>query len=112
MLFRSEQSKPEAKRRRLSGKVSDPPGYPPAAVQILSGPQHEQKPSMKSDDSQFFQDPTILADAKEIAPRVGTLVLEKGPLFDRIQEACPNHVIRVLEICKGADRFRQSIDAT
>ncbi|CAL1139985.1 unnamed protein product [Cladocopium goreaui] len=47
-------------------------------------------------------------DEQDIAPRVGTLVLEKGPLFDRTQEACPDHVIRVLEICKGADRFRQS----
>ena len=103
-----KQSESEVKRRRLSGKVSEPPGYPPAAGQILSGPQHEQRLSLKSDDPQFFEDPTILANAKEIAPKVGTLVLEKGPLFDRIQEACTNHVIRVLEICKGADRFRQS----
>ena len=103
-----DQSEPEVKPRRLSGKVSDPPGYPPAVEQVLSGPQQVQKPSVKSDDIPFFQDPTILTDAKDIAPRVGTLVLEKGPLFDRTQEACPDHVIRVLEICKGADRFRQS----
>ena len=82
-----DQSGPEDMQRRLSCKVSDPPGYLPAGVQILFGPQHEQKPSMKSNDSLFFQEPTILADTKEIIPRVGMVVfLEKGPLFDRIQE--------------------------
>lgn len=42
--------------------------------------------------------------ADKTAPRVGTLVVENGTLFNMIQSLCPNHDISHLVLCRGTDR--------
>ena len=100
-----------AKRRRLSSKVTNPSGYPPAAIPS-TGPA-ESLP--RGSDQMVPSEPVTAADpikqilerAMQEAPRVGKLVLERGALFDLIQQTYPDHVIRVVELCKGTDRFRK-----
>lgn len=42
--------------------------------------------------------------ADKTAPRVGTLVVEEGTLFNMVQSLCPNHDISHLVLCRGTDR--------
>lgn len=42
-----------------------------------------------------------------IIPRVGATIIEHGPFFDKVQGFFKSHRIRVIELCKGADRCRK-----
>ena len=99
---------PDAKRRRLNGK-SPSSAYlvPPDADHSIaaSNPESGQLPENRSDVAENLK--ALLHDAQTVAPRVGKLVLHNGPLFDAIQKACPEHVVRVVELCKGTDRQRK-----
>ena len=45
--------------------------------------------------------------ALKTAPRVGKVTLERGEIFEDVQMAFPEYRIRVIELCKGTDRFRK-----
>ena len=101
-------SEPEAKRRRLNGKISNPPGYAePSASSAnpASEAVSENMPPPVPDITESVKQ--ILTQALQIAPRVGTVCLEDGDLFDSLQAMFPERTIRVIELCKGADRFRK-----
>ncbi len=50
---------------------------------------------------------TILQDGLSLAPRVGKIVIEGGQWFERVAQFYPDKVIRVIELCKGTDRYRR-----
>ena len=77
------EAEPEVKRRRLNGKLS------PEAIQRLH---------------QSINWQTVMQLANRTAPRVGTMVVEHGDLFNQVQHMCPNHDIQHLVLCRGTDR--------
>ena len=98
----NEGSIPESdlKRRRLGSKVSRPPAFYPEPVRdVADMPRAEAERAVTLDE--------ILKECMKVAPRVGTMVLEEGPLFELIQRHFSEHQIRLIEVCKGADRFRK-----
>ncbi len=48
----------------------------------------------------------ILQKALEIGPKVGKRTYTEGELFDQVQQHFHDKHIVVIEICKGADRYR------
>ena len=102
-------SEPESKRRRLNGKISNPPGYAePSASPANPVPEavsESMPPPIPEDTTESIKQ--VLTQALQIAPRVGTVCLEDGDLFDSLQAMFPERTIRVIELCKGADRFRK-----
>eukprot|EP00435_Cladocopium_sp_Y103_P029622 s3705_g7.t1 len=108
-----DSSEPASKRRRLNAKVSQPEGYPPAVLPSVPLPSvpvesvpAESSPKAPVANSHEFHN-QLLDCAQELAPRVGTTIIENGALLDLIQQAFPKLTIRVVELCKGADRFRK-----
>eukprot|EP00435_Cladocopium_sp_Y103_P033655 s328_g8.t1 len=113
-----DSAEPEAKRRRLTSKVSNPPGYADApasasadnvSVPAGNSASSEMVPSSAS-GVPVVDGPSlshVLKQALNIAPRVGKLVLEGGELFDSLQAAFPERHLRVVELCKGTDRYRK-----
>ena len=101
-----DEGESDVKRRRLNAKTTNPSGYPEAAV--LKNP--DACPAgqvMPPASSQADLQQEILMKALKIAPRVGKLVLERGELFEELQMLFPEYRIRVIELCKGTDRFRK-----
>lgn len=105
----------EGKRRRLNGK-SDPSRIfvpeeainPNASDSVPSNARDPTGPAPA--DSSNAGDVTlkaILDHALQAAPRVGRMVIEGGSLFNMVQQYCPQYQIRVMELCKGADRLRK-----
>jgi hypothetical protein len=47
---------------------------------------------------------TVLRLADSTARRVGTMVVDHGPLLQQVQEMCPQHEIKHLVLCRGTDR--------
>lgn len=47
---------------------------------------------------------TAMQCADKTAPRVGTLVVEDGTLFNMVQSLCPNYDVSHLVLCRGTDR--------
>ena len=87
------QEEPENKKRRLLEKQERPLAYHPEP--------EESTPKIP---------PTIddlLQSLIKIAPPVGKTILEGGDVFDFVQSAFPEKVIRVIEISKGVDKFRK-----
>ena len=85
-----ESEEHPTKRRRLGSKLS------PLAIQDRFDPQSELL-------QETWQTAMRLAD--QMAPRVGTMVVEQGPLIEMVQRICPQHVIRHLVLCRGTDRY-------
>ena len=48
---------------------------------------------------------TVLKLADSTARRVGTMVIDNGPLLHQVQEMCPQHEIKHLVLCRGTDRY-------
>ena len=48
---------------------------------------------------------TVLKLADSVAPRVGTMVMENGPLVDQVKAMCPNHTVKHVVLCRGTDRY-------
>ena len=90
----------ELKRRRLSSKVARPPAFYPEPKDASDDVLDEESQSTLTLDD-------VLQECLKAAPRVGTMVLEEGPLFDMIQRHFSEHQVRLIEVCKGADRFRK-----
>ena len=84
---------PDLKRRRMNGKMSPLP----ACRDHMPEPGQNHASRRKE----------ILDQAMTIAPRVGKKILEDGDIFDSIQGLFPEYVIRVVELCKGTDRYRK-----
>ena len=42
---------------------------------------------------------TVLKLADSVAPRVGTMVMENGPLVDQVKAMCPNHTVKHVVLC-------------
>ena len=98
---------PDPKRRRVTGKSPTPPAFVDSASSnsgVVDSSADVPQDSKTQDIETCY--PDILQKASQIAPRVGKLVLEHGDTFDMIQNACPGHQVRVVELCKGTDRFR------
>ena len=98
----------EPKRRRLSSKTTNPPAYPEAAqpaASSLSPPLQSGSVTVAQDAKQIHQE--LLELGLKIAPKVGKVVIERGDLFERVQQAYPTYRVRVIELCKGTDRFRK-----
>ena len=88
------------KRRRLGEKCPRPPAYE----------KSEEKPEVPPIEivPQDIPDKeVIIQKCQEVAPRVGRIVLEGGECFQVLEKAFPEHHIRVVEICKGTDRYRK-----
>eukprot|EP00435_Cladocopium_sp_Y103_P052434 s764_g16.t1 len=112
-----ESVEPAVKRRRLAMKVTNPPGYPEASkLGTSSNPMHAGTPHHGSESDSPSIEPSknhvptlqqVLQQAMNIAPRVGTSVLQSGDLFDSLQAMFPERQLRVVELCKGADRYRK-----
>ena len=88
------------KRRRLGEKCPRPPAYE-KPEENPEGPQMEDPP--KDIPSKEI----IIQKCQEIAPRVGKVVLEGGECFQLLEKAFPEYQLRVVEICKGTDRYRK-----
>ena len=82
----STDFEPDIKRRRLEEK--QPPSI---AYQRL---EQEQKVSK------------LVSAAQAVAPRVGKTWLTEGPVIDILHDMYPQHIIKGVELCKGADRYR------
>ena len=50
----------------------------------------------------------LLQQAMGKAPRVGTMVLQDGEHFDSLQREFPEKQLRIVELCKGANRYRKA----
>jgi len=46
----------------------------------------------------------IMSLADRMARRVGTSVVDNGPLIDQVQSMCPNHTVKHVVLCRGTDR--------
>ena len=82
-IYAAEDSHP-TKRRRLGSKLS------PAAIE------------------QRFPDvnwQTVMTQADQTAPRVGTRVIENGNLLENVRKLCPSHTINHIVLCRGMDRY-------
>ena len=106
-----EAQESDAKRRRLNAKSSNPAGYPPADIKPHAHGERLTERSGPDISSQEAKSAcpmkSILDKAMVEAPRVGRKVLEHGALFDLIQQTFPEYHLRVVELCKGTDRFRK-----
>ena len=112
-----EATEPVVKRRRLAFKVTNPPGYPeqPPPAIVLPNSMPSEAPKSESESRNPNADlempnevyRQVLQQALLQAPRVGTVVLHDGNLFDSLQKAFPQRKLRVVELCKGADRYRK-----
>ena len=83
ILTADDQSDHPTKRRRLTGKWGT------------------------TDIAEHFPDISwskVMETANSVAPRVGTKVIDHGPLLDQVQLMCPQHCIKHLVLCKGIDR--------
>ena len=90
----------------MNAKTSNPPGYDNPDAGLADSPESDADVP-KLDEAPKVSWSQILQQALIAAPRVGSLILERGELFETIQNACPDYQIRVIELCKGADRFRK-----
>ena len=83
LVLAAENEHP-TKRRRLGTKLG------PAAIE------------------QCFPDvnwQTVMTQVDRIAPRVGTMVIDKGNLIDLISKMCPAHEVKHIVLCRGMDRY-------
>ena len=48
---------------------------------------------------------TAMDMANQMAPRVGPLVIESGPLIQVVQKLCPDHTVVHVVLCRGTDRY-------
>ena len=111
-----DEPEPAVKRRRLAFKVTNPPEYP---EHLPSDQSQRSMPNAEADFRSETRNPMadspscndvckqLLQQALQLAPRVGTRVMHDGDLFDSLQRAFPERKLRVIELCKGADRFRK-----
>lgn len=88
----------DKKRRRLEEKQPRPPAFEPEPPV----PNHQNHKNPEPDTLE-----TILKDSLSLAPRVGKTVVEGGEWFDRVARFYPTKQIRVIELCKGTDRYRR-----
>eukprot|EP00435_Cladocopium_sp_Y103_P040528 s1361_g11.t1 len=47
---------------------------------------------------------TVMQMADRMAARVGTKVVESGPLIEQVQSMCPDHVVKHVVLCRGTNR--------
>ena len=47
----------------------------------------------------------VMAEADQVADRVGPSVIQSGDLHEAVQRMCPNHDVKHLVLCKGTDRM-------
>ena len=47
---------------------------------------------------------TVMSLADHRAPRVGTRIIDEGPLLQQVQQMCPNHEVKHLVLCRGMNR--------
>ena len=83
------------KRRRLEEKQPRPAEYP------------EPKTPPSGDATSQLSLDKLVTEGQKIAPRVGKVVIEGGEFFHSVQNSFPKHIIRVVEISKGVDRYRK-----
>jgi len=100
---------PEPKRRRLAGKCHPEHLYiDPAGSYEASSSQRPSNAPMstpfKSD--MMSQVREILQMAEKCTPRVGKVVLQDGPVFDKIQEMYPDKEVKAIDVCRGINRMR------
>lgn len=91
----------DSKRRRLDIKQARPRSFEPEPSSL-----HEQS-QVPDDISSAPNLNETVQNALQVAPRVGKLILENGDLFDQFGKIFPEKQIRVVELCKGVDRYRK-----
>eukprot|EP00435_Cladocopium_sp_Y103_P062589 s281_g24.t1 len=47
----------------------------------------------------------VMQTADRMARRVGTMVVDTGPLIHQLQSLCPEHIIKHVVLCRGTDRL-------
>ena len=47
---------------------------------------------------------TVMSLADQLAPRVGTLIIDNGPLIQQVQAMCNNQTVKHVVLCRGTDR--------
>ena len=94
---------PDAKRRRLNGKL-----HPD---QLFVRPNADES-SSSSGSQETQEDPLgeirrLLQLADQCAPRVGNAIIRDGPLFEGVQNLYPEKQVVVLDVCRGINRLRK-----
>ena len=46
-----------------------------------------------------------MSRANQVAPRVGTKVIDSGDVLKLVQDMCPYHKIHHAVLCRGTDRY-------
>ena len=90
----TNDAEPDVKRRRLSAKTTSPPGYPEPEGSTV-GQACPNEPLVPEQESEDTKQQDFLVRALQFAPRVGRVILEKGELFEELQQMFPEHHIRV-----------------
>ena len=102
-VFHSQEETGEhdPKRRRLEVKQGRPRSYEPDPSSLL------EPVETPADDLAHPTLEDLLQNALKEAPRVGKTILENGTLFKQFESVFPEKAIRVIELCKGVDRYRK-----
>ena len=77
----SEKNCRESKRRRLEVKQNRPTAFEPEPA------KPNPSESFASPHASQVANQSVMEEALEIAPKVGTSIIEQGPFFDRISES-------------------------
>ena len=100
---------PEPKRRRLAGKFHPEHLYiDPAELGEASSSQRPSNvPTNTSSKSDMLsQVCEVLQMAEKCTPCVGKVILQDGPVFDKIQEMFPDKEVKAIDVCRGINRMR------
>ena len=84
----ANQAEHPTKRRRLTDKLS---------------PQAIEARFSQSNPGANWQ--TVMRKVDQVAPRVGTHIVDSGELLEMIHQLCPEHEVRHLVLCRGTDRY-------
>ena len=76
------------KKRRLGSKLS------PSAIEARFGRE-----------SSGVNWQIVMSRANQVAPRVGTKVIDSGEVLKLVQDMCPHHKIHHAVLCRGTDRY-------
>ncbi len=96
-----EDGERDSKRRRLEVKQARPRSFEPDPSTV---PEPVEKPADIPTPPSLQE---IMQNALKVAPRVGKIIIEDGDLFNQFRSVFPEKQIRVIELCKGVDRYRK-----
>ena len=91
----------DSKRRRLEVKQARPRSFEPEPSSL------PEPVGIPADTPSKPVIDEVMNDALKTAPRVGKMIIEEGNLFHQFELLFPDKQVRVIELCKGFDRYRK-----